>query len=200
MNLTFEWDRSQIQPLRDRGLERALLSSLRKSGGDAIRAMRAASNRSIRFRKNMKAGAVSKGLVLRMPRSTRSIEDLEWRVDVSGSPFPLSAYPARQVGARVRGRKGRKEVSAGGVRVSVNKGRASFVQGAFIAKLKSGHRGIFVRRGLKRLPIDELFSTRISDVFRDNGMIPAVFARGSTVFSASMGRLLPLEIAKHLKK
>lgn len=182
MNLTFEWDKSQLGPLRDAGLERPLLSALRKSGGDAIRAMRAASNRAIRFRKQMKAGTVSRGLVLRMPRSTRSIDDLEWRVDVSGAPFRLSAYPFRQVKR--------------GVSVAVNRGARRIIPSAFVATMKSGHTGIFVRRGKKRLPIDELFSSRISDVFNDSGMIPAVFARGSAVFSASFSRLLPLELAK----
>lgn len=180
--LRFEWDQSTLQPLREQGLERALFRTLRMSGGDAIRAMRTASNRAIRFRKRMKASSVTRGLVLRMPRGRQVIENLEWRVDVSGASVPLSAYPYRQIKS--------------GVSVAVNKGKRKHIKGAFVARMQSNHVGIFVRRGKGRLPIDELFSTRISDVFSDHGMVPAVFARGSQVFSTSFARLLPLELAK----
>lgn len=56
--------------------------------------------------------------------------------------------------------------------------------------------GIFVRKGAKRLPIEEKFTTRISDVFTDFGMVPAVHARAQAVFTKTFERLLPIEIAK----
>jgi len=180
--LQLQWDTSQIQALRNAGLERVLIRSLRMAGGDAIRAIRAAANRSVRFRKRMKAGAVSRGLLLRMPRSVRSLSDLEWRVDVSGKAVPLAAYPHRQ-GKR-------------GVSVAVNKGARKVIPSAFVARMKSGHVGIFRRTTKARLPIEELFSSRISDVIQDSGATDAIFARGSQVFSASFSRLLPLELAK----
>lgn len=46
------------------------------------------------------------------------------------------------------------------------------------------------------LPFRELFTTRISDVFGDNGMVPAVHQRAQNMFSSSFSRLLPLEIGK----
>ncbi len=185
VSLALQWDQSMLRPLQAQGLEKALTRAMSKAGGDAIRAMRAESNRAIRARKRMRAGVVSRGLVLRMPRGARHIDDLVWKISVSGAPVPLGAYPSRQVKK--------------GVSVAVNKGKRSILVGAFIATMKSGHQGIFRRKGKGRLPIEELFSTRISDVFNDTGMLPAVFARGNAVFGSSFKRLLPLEIEKAKK-
>jgi hypothetical protein len=43
-----------------------------------------------------------------------------------------------------------------GVSVEVNRGKRTLVQGAFLAMMRSGHVGIFRRRGKARLPIEEL--------------------------------------------
>lgn len=179
--LVLKWDRSQVDALRKAGLMPALMRTLRKSGRDTIRAMRAESSRWIRARKRLRAGAVNKGLTLRS-RGGRRPEDLEWRIDLSNKPMPLSAYPHRQVKR--------------GVSVAVNRAKRKIIKSAFVATMKSGHRGIFVREGNKRLPIRELLSTRIADVIQDTGAIPSVFRRGGEVFAASFDRLLPLEVAK----
>lgn len=197
LTLVLDWDRSLLRPLEERGLEKALTNAMMKAGGDAIRAMRAESNRSIRARKRIKASYVTRGLALRFPRSTKSIGDLEWKIVVSNDPVPMAAYQHRQVKS--------------GVSVAINRGKRSIVRHAFMVTLKSGHRGVYVReesaktsdgRDSKRrvrknrLPLKELFSSRIADVFRDNGMVPAVFSRGNAVFGSSLSRLLPLEVEK----
>jgi len=180
--LVLSWDTSKIQPLRDGGLERALFRAVSKAGGDAIRAARVASSRTVRFRKRFRVSKVNQGLPIRFPRGPRVLDDLEWRITPSGETMPVSAFPgARQVKL--------------GASVGINRQRKT-IPGAFVAKMKSGHVGVFKRRGSKRLAIDELFSTKISDVFRDGGMIPAVHTRAQVVFSASFARLLPLEIAR----
>lgn len=181
MELTLDWDRSLLTPFRGQALERAVTRALSKAGGDAIRGLKAESNRQIRARKRIKAGKVTKALPLTFPKG-KHIDDLAWRMDVSGAAFPLAAYPFRQVKR--------------GVSVAVNTGKRNIVGGAFVATLKSGHIGIFKRVGKSRLPIKELYSTRISDVFKDPGMIPTIQRRGQAVFSASFSRLLPLELAK----
>ncbi len=194
--LTFKWDTSQIGPFRSQGLERALFRALSKSGGDAIRAARTASSRTVRFRKAYQASAVNRGLVLGFPNGKREIADLEWRVRVSGDAVPASAFPYRVIKRRTSGRRGRRQFVPGGVKVQINRGRWSMIESAFVARMQSNHVGIFRRRGDARLPIDEVFTTRISDVFTDNGMIPAVHDRAQVVFAASFARLLPLEVAK----
>jgi hypothetical protein len=200
MQLTLKWDTSQIEHLRNQGLERALFRSVSRAGGDAIRAMRTSSNRAVRFRKRMKSERVTRGLPVFFPRGPRELAQLVWTIGVSGEVVPVSAFPYRQVRR--------------GVSVAINKGARKIIPGAFVATMRSGHVGIFSRRAdpmaafkstkrrsrlparVGRLPIDEAFTTRISDVFRDSGMIPAVQARGQAVFSSSFDRLLALELSK----
>lgn len=202
MQLTLQWDTSQIGAFKARGMEKALFRAVSKSGSDAIRAARVTSSRTVRFRKRMKVKRVNDGLVLGFPRGARELGSLAWRVDVSGEAFTVSSFPYRQ--------------TKKGVRVMVNRGKGVLIRGAFEAKMKSGHVGIFVRelaRGVAptpnkrrkknalpartgRLRIEELFTTRIPDVFADQGMVPAVHARAQKVFSAAFDRLLPLELQK----
>jgi hypothetical protein len=199
-SLTMEWDTSQIAALKAQGLERALFRVVSKAGSDAIRAARVTSSRTVRFRKRMKVKRVNEGLVLGFPRGARDLGALTWRVDVSGERFTLSSFPYRQ--------------TKRGVVVKVNRGKGVLINGAFEARMKSGHIGVFVRerttgapkkkkRGkyaspprVGRLKIEELFTTRIPDVFADAGMVPAVHARAQNVFSATFSRLLPLELLK----
>jgi hypothetical protein len=181
-DLTFEWDSRDLEVWRSRRVEQALVRALTKAGNDAARAMKAAGGRSVRQRKRMKVARVNRALPLTFPRGKQDLHSLVWRMDVSGEPIPLSAFPYRQ--------------TRRGVTVSVNNGARKLVRSAFVATLASGHVGIFRRRGKDRLPIDEAFTTRVSDVFRDEGMIPAVYRRASLVFSSAFARLLPLELGK----
>lgn len=182
MRLQLDWDTSQIKAFEARGLEKALFNALKKAGGDALRTTKTTSSRTVRFRKAIKAGRLSKGLPLSFPRGASDISSLVWEMRVSGDVQPVSNFPAQQ--------------QKRGVKATINKGRPALLKSAFVATMKSGHRGVFVRKGEARLPIKELFTTRINDVFNDNGMIDAVFAQAQKKFAASFERLLPLEIAK----
>lgn len=181
MRLTLQWDRSLTDGF-GRDVQRAVLRAVSKAGGDALRGMRAASSRSIRSKKRIRAGRVTRGLPLHFPRGARELDALEWRMDVLGTPAPVASYPFR--------------ATRRGVNVAINKGARALIPGAFVATMKSGHVGIFQRRGKARLPIDPLLTTRISDVFADSGMIPDVQARTQERFAASFARLFPLELAK----
>lgn len=144
--------------------------------------MKAESSRLVRARKKFKVAKVNQSLPLTFPSAGAPIHRLVWRMDVSGQTMPLSAFPARQT------RKG--------VVVQVNAGSPKLFKSAFLATMKSGHTGVFYRQGAARLPIDEAFSTRISDVFHDEGMIPAVQARAQSVFASAFARLLPQELKR----
>lgn len=186
--ITAEWDRSLISVLRSPGLERALVRVTRAAGGDAIRAARVASSRRVRERKSIRVSRVSRALVLSYPRSARSLDDLVWIERVSSAMTPIAGLPKRQ--------------TRRGVNFSINKGKRSLIPGAFVQKMRSGHVGVFHRTGEKiglkggRRPFTELFSSRVIDVFRDDGMPATVLSRAQSVFAATFSRLLPLEIAK----
>lgn len=179
--IEFEWDSRDLSVWRGGKVEKALANALAKAGGDAVRAMKVDSNRRVRQRKKMKVGAVNKALPLTFPKS-KEIARLAWRMDVSGALVPVAAFPHRQV------RKG--------VAVTINVGARKVIAHAFVATMKSGHKGVFLRAGKARLPIKEAFTTKVSDVFGDAGLIPAVQHRARDVFRASFERLLPIELGK----
>ncbi len=204
-SLELTWDSRDLSVWRGGKVESALLKALTKSGNDAARAMKAASGRSVRQRKRLKVARVNNGLPLLFPKASKDIGRLEWVMKIEGNAVPIADYPHSQT------RKG--------VTVGVNNAGRKLIAGAFIATMRSGHRGVFVRAKsgafgpmtkkqikrsksklgffrVARLPIEEVFTTRISDVFNDSGMVPAVQARTQSVFAASFGRLLPIELGK----
>jgi hypothetical protein len=161
----------------------AVTRAARKAGSSAIRAVRVESGRAVRARKQLRVRTVKASMTLTpAPPAGAPLEALEWRMRVKNVATPVSDYPYRQVRA--------------GVSVGINKGSRGLIQSAFVATMKSGHTGVFRRVGRGRLPIKELFTTRIVDVFNDSGMMPAVEARGSAEFSSTFDRVLPMELQK----
>lgn len=167
-----------FQPARFR---RAVRRALRKAGSNALRDMRAEASKRVRTRKRIKAGIVRKALHLRRPRNV-DLDGGEWTIDVSGAPVPLSAYPHRQ--------------TKRGVSVEVNRGKRTLIPRAFIATMASGHRGVFIRRGAARLPIEERLGSRPVDALLHKGEAEAVATRGARALLATFTRLLPLELGK----
>jgi hypothetical protein len=148
--LKLEWDQRDLKFFREKGLEKALERALKKAGSNAIRDMQAASTREVRRRKRFKIARVKKSLALTYPKGTK-INSLVWRMDVRGTVVPVASMQYRQ--------------TKKGVSVAINQGRRKLIKGAFEARMKSGHVGIFTRafRGAPRLPIREAFTTKISD-------------------------------------
>jgi hypothetical protein len=97
-------------------------------------------SRHIRSILNVRAQDVNKRLSIRRAARGEGTADIV----IGARGLPLLAFGARQT---------RKGVS---VKV-LRRGGRKLVRGAFIATMKSGHRGVFVRRGAKALPIDERF-------------------------------------------
>lgn len=166
----------------DKLLDRALLKAAVSAGNDAVRTAQAGSTRGVRDKKRFKAGAVKRGTPIIWPRNKTDLHALEWRLEASGAPVRLGDVPRRQ--------------TKRGVVVEVNRGVRRLVRGAFIARLKSGHVGVFRRRGKTRLPIDEGFTSTIADVFTDPGFAPRVIERGMTRGLATFERLFAIELQR----
>ncbi len=186
---SFAWDSRQLNAFADRKVERALASALSKSGSKAIRSLKVQSNREVRERKRLKVKLVNESLPLDFPRPSKELNDLIWRLRVSGKAIPLASFPNREYGSK----KGQR----GGVSVALNaQGPRTLIQGAFLARMDSGHVGIFRRRGARRLPIDEAFGPTLAALFKDRGFVPGVMFAAQTVFGREFERLLPVELAK----
>lgn len=169
--------------LSERNVRGAIARALRKAGSTALRDMRSEASKRVRTRKRIRAAAVRNALVMRRPRvSARSIDGREWALDVRGKAISLAAYPHRQ--------------TKRGVSVEVNRGKRTLIKSAFLATMKSGHRGVFVRTGKERLPIRELLGSRPVDALLHEGEAEAVSSRGQRSFESTFSRLFPIEIAK----
>ena len=180
IDFKFEVDHDEFGAFR--GVEKAVFRALKKAGGDGLRAMRADGKRQVRGRKSIKAAYLAnRSLPLSFPGGHK-IDGLVWVMSVSGKEIPLSKYPARQ--------------TKRGVSILVNKGKRKLVPKAFVATMKSGHTGVFLREGKARLPIKHALSSRVSDVFRNPGLADAVQTRGGEVMAGAFRRLFPLEVAK----
>lgn len=176
-----EVDTRELNALDSKKINGAIARALRKAGSTALRDMRSEASKRIRERKRLKASVVSRALVLRRSEGT-NIDRMQWGLDVRGTRVPLSAYPHRQ--------------TKKGVSVQVNKGKRTLITSAFVAKMRSGHEGIFVRRGKHRLPIDERMGSRPVDALLHRGEAEAVGERGQRSLAATFERLLPMELEK----
>jgi len=76
------------------------------------------------------------------------------RIIATGKRVPLTRFNAKQL----------KQLKRGGVTYKGKGGRKK-IPGAFIARMPSGHVGVFTRQSKKRLPIYEKFGPSIPHVF-----------------------------------
>ena len=179
--ISVKWDRSGIAGLETGKLKGALKRALKKAGASAIRDMRSEATKRIRARKRIPIKYIRRALSI-IRQNSGDISSMKWGVAFSGEKVPLVAYGPRQ--------------TKKGVSVSVNVGKRTLVKGAFIATMKSGHKGVFVRRGKGRLPIRELAGSRPVDALLHAGEADGVSVRGGQSFQATFARVLPLEIGK----
>lgn len=174
-------DMTQIRALQRGPFSRALNRAARKASSTALRDMKAEANKRVRARKELKKKIIQRALVLQRARS-RDIDDMEWGIHVRRNVVRVADYPHRQT---------RKGVTA-----RINKGQRTLIRGAFKATMKSGHEGVFRRRGVGRLPIDELVASRPVDALLHDGEAEGVLIRGRNGFDKALERLLLLEMEK----
>jgi hypothetical protein len=82
-------------------------------------------------------------------------------MDISSSPFSLPKFKGVIP-------KEAMPPAKGPVKVQVKKGGGTTFKQAFIAKMKSGHIGVYEREGEKSFPIDEKFGPSTTGMFKAN--------------------------------
>lgn len=68
-----------------------------------------------------------------------------------GKPLPISRFSISQ--------------KKSGTLVQINKGKRKTIKHSFVATMKSGHQGVYKRVGKSRLPIKELFTLSLAEMF-----------------------------------
>lgn len=176
-----DWDSEEIAALHPGNVMPAITRAAMMAGSTSLRDMRSEAAKRVRRRKRIKASEIRASLVMIRPKRAE-IDGADWTLGVKGRRVPLTQYPFRQ-GKR-------------GVTVEVNTGQRNLIAHAFVATMRSGHKGIYVRKGSARLPIRELFGSRVVDALLHKGEAEGVRDRGRASFQATFGRLLPLELEK----
>jgi hypothetical protein len=182
MLVTFEVRREGMSGLEPSRFGRIQARAYRRAGATAARDMKSEAKKRVRMRKRLKASLVAKALETRKPRGSK-LEEMEIALDVTGAPLPLIAYP--------------HSVTRRGVTVGVNKGGGrTLLEDAFVARMPSGHKGLFRREGGARLPIRELRGSRPVDALLHEGEAEKVGERGLSTLLARFPALLELELEK----
>lgn len=126
-------------------------------------------------------------------------QDLDKRFSILASSRKLSALirarslktsriPVINFGARP---------AKGGVRFSVRRGRTTLVPGAFIAKMRSGHKGVFVREKGQRA-IKQLMGIDVPAMFSGAAVMPVVEKRVAEQLEKNIVHELNRLISKQL--
>lgn len=139
--------------------------------------VRAAAVKGIRARYNLKAGAIRRQMKLTRATRTRLVSE----VVVSGRRIPLIEFSARQVRR--------------GVTVRVTKQR-KLIRGVFVARMPSGHVGVFERQGKERLPIRQLFSLSLPQAFTQKQIMTALKRVAAERFNIELARDLKYRMGK----
>ncbi|TLM66032.1 MAG: hypothetical protein FDZ69_07565 [Deltaproteobacteria bacterium] len=130
--------------------------------------------------------------------------DMRGELTVGGASVSLSYFGARQqAGQMITTRKNMKDGSGlksvkgrglrhfQGVSVQVVQTHSTLLRRAFMVQVKSGHVGIFVRRGKGRYPIEHKASISIASMFETAGVSSAVAAK----IEADLERVFEHELA-----
>lgn len=147
----------------------------------AVVSARTVMQRGIASDLRLKVGVVREQLKIQNARP----EALTARLSVSGARIPLIDFNARQL-------------KRSGVRAKLPPPGKGKYPHAFIATMRSGHRGVFQRRtrgpGSTRLPIDELHGPSLPAVFAK--MTPKAIAAGEASLMKNMEHELAFELSQ----
>lgn len=146
--------------------DKAIRKATARSLNEILRAAKAQSARDIRGEISLKAGVIKKHIADTKAKPTAPVADQKAVLSFSRRGVPLFDYNARP---KVMGKSKLTNRPLIGVTVLVKQARKP-VPGAFIARMGSGKRGVFVRTTTKRLPIAMKFGPAIGDVASNSTM------------------------------
>lgn len=156
MNITVKLDTKEVARLMKDAPNIARKTASRTLNRTADKA-RVAASRTVREKYNIKAEDLNKSV-----KTTKSsVSRLETILTIIGKPVALMAFAARQT---LKGVTYKILKSGGRIRLPH----------AFIATMKSGHTGVFERKGDKRLPISERKFITMPSVWNSKAVMSVV--------------------------
>lgn len=148
------------------------------------RGARTEASRAIRERYIVKARDVSNALKFRYARRGRHQAVLQF----SGRSIPLAKFQVRSRAVRRIYRQAHARVLRGGAYKPIT--------GGFLATMRSGHKGVFVREGSGRLPIRERFGPSIPQMMSHEASMARVRKRINEDFDKNLTQQYNYEMGK----
>lgn len=173
--------------LTTKQIQRAAARSLNR----AITSLRAEAARKVTATLNVKASVVKDAVVLGKANASEALTEMKATINITGRPIPLFEFVTK-IDRVNTGAGPRQEVY-----VKVIKGRpAKLVYNAFVATMSSGHEGVFKRVGSERLPIQEKFTTSVTDIFKNEQIVRDLLAYGREKFSDNFEHELQYQLSQ----
>ncbi len=163
-------------------MQQAVARAYRNSGDKAARSLATAEVKAVRKRKRLKAAFARAAIRVVRPPQGSILDAMTWKIVARDKPVALTQYPYRQ--------------TAKGVVARVNVGSSTLIPHAFVARMRTGHVGVFVRKGPARFPIKELYSSRITDVLQDSGLADRLLAEAKRLHAEAFAVQLGVQIGK----
>lgn len=151
-SVEFTWESRDLEVWRGKKVDSAVARALRLAGNQAARGLRKGATAIALGKKNLPQQTITEDHTLVLPKRSKELRDFAWTLFVRGKPVPASRFPHLDT---------RHRRTRNGVLVRFGSGGTQRLTSAFVARMKSGHEGVFRRTGKKRLPIEEVFSSRL---------------------------------------
>ncbi len=179
MRITSHIDTTDVEKQLKALTSKKRIQVVRNSVNRAVAQTRTQARRQVQEEVALKARDVNAAIVGR--RAVRG--QLAGAVEILNKPIPLHRYGAKQT---------RKGVT---VRVKKSGGR-KLVGGHFVATMRSGHVGVFRRKGDNRLPIRERFGPSVLQVLNDQGQTQRILKFASRSLQKELVRRLGAELRR----
>ena len=166
---------------RGGGFKKATVRASKKAAFTSARDMTSEAVKIVREQKGLKVKAIKKAIRIKKNRARR-IADMQWGVTIKDTKTRLTDYKVRP--------------TKKGVMAEVNKGQPQLYKGAFLATMRSGHKGAFNRESKARLPIKEIPGPSPRGSLNNAIAIARLQRRGVESFNKTFKRVFSTELAK----
>ena len=174
----FDQAQRMLSGLRSRAIRRAGVRALNRTASQA----RTAAAKDMAKEVGQAIGLSKGGLKKSIKHVRANRWNLRAKLVVTGRALPLIRFGARKV---------KQGVSAAAW------GKRKIYKGVFIAKMKSGRKGVFRRTSKDRLPIKELYGPSLPKEFRKKKLVDAMKKEIAITWPKNFQHEMNFELAKY---
>ena len=188
--ITISTDLKQLAKELKRFGSKGVPKANRRAMNSAVRKAKTTAKRQLAIKRNLSAKQAESGLTIVFATEARASVAIKGR----GSMLPLTALK--------QGVSGPKQFPLG-TKATVARGKRTLIKGAFIARMPSGHIGVFVRtkigggpRREPRLPIQEQVLPSIAHTLVEPDVVDAILKQYRETYTPTLQKQLSAAIRR----